>query len=73
MESIIRSQILREGRVSAEVKGTFFKGMDFIEIRNWLEENGLDRHMPLELHSTEIAIKTPFGILMQIRPIDNDS
>lgn len=28
--------------------------------------------MPLELHSTEIAIKTPFGILMQIRPIDND-
>lgn len=72
MKDIIRSHLLRESRVTLEAKERFFPGMSFIEIRNWLEENGLDRHMPLELRSTEIAIKTPFGVVMQIRPIDND-
>lgn len=28
--------------------------------------------MPIELESTEIALLTPFGVLMQIRPTDKD-
>lgn len=59
-------------RVTAELKKMYFPGWSFGKIRNWLEENGLDRHMTLELCSTEIAIRTPFGILMQIRPTDHD-
>lgn len=58
--------------VTYAIQNKYFLGWAFGEIRNWLEENDLDRHLPIELSSTEIAICTPFGVLMQIRPSDND-
>lgn len=60
------------GRVTRKIKETYFQGTSFKEIRDTIEQLGLDRHMPIELFSTEIAIVTPLGILMQIRPSDND-
>lgn len=65
-------EIEKFGRVTAEIKNCYFKGKNFREIRAWLKENGLDEHLPLELQSTEIAIVTPYGILMQIRTADNN-
>ena len=47
-----------------------FNGMSFREVRDWLEENGLDRHAMLELRSTEIAIVTPNGVMLQKRIAD---
>lgn len=47
-----------------------FDGMSFYEIRNWLEQNGYDRHTQLELRSTEILIMVPEGIMMQLRTAD---
>ncbi len=58
--------------VTYAIQSKYFSGWAFGEIRNWLEENDLDRHLPIELSSTEIAVCTPFGVLMQIRPTDND-
>lgn len=58
--------------VSYGIRSKYFSNWSFGEIRDWLEENDLDRHLPIELASTEIAICTPFGVLMQIRPSDND-
>lgn len=68
----MRDTILSQGRVSFAIKESFFPNCTVGEIRNKLEELGLDRHMPIELVSTEIALLTPFGVLMQIRPSDND-
>lgn len=72
MKKEVRERILNSNRVTYEVKKEVFPGMTVKAIRNTLEEMGLDRHMPIELHSTEIALVTPFGILMQIRPSDKD-
>ncbi len=47
-----------------------FDGMSFRDIRNWLEQNGYDRHTTIELKSTEILIITPKGIMMQMRTAD---
>ena len=68
----IKKQIIEAGRVSTELKKKYFSGVGFGTIRNRLEEMGLDRHMPIELRSTEIAIMTPFGVMMQIRPTDHN-
>ncbi|MCI8273352.1 MAG: NUDIX domain-containing protein [Clostridia bacterium] len=68
----MKNAIAKVGRVTSEIKTKHFAGLDFAEIRNQLEEMGLDRHMPLELRSTEIAIVTPFGVMMQIRPSDHN-
>lgn len=65
-------EVMEAGRVTSSLKSKYFSGWKFGEIRDWLETNGLDRHMVLELASTEIALVTPFGILMQIRPSDNN-
>lgn len=72
MNKNLYNEILEAGRVTAKIKREHFAGMDFKTIRNALEELGLDRHMPIELMSTEIAILTPFGVLMQVRPTDHD-
>lgn len=48
-----------------------FKDRNFPFIRQWLEDHELDRHMMLELSSTEIAIITPYGVMMEIRAADN--
>lgn len=61
-----------EGIVTTAIRETYFKGKDFRFIRDWLEEHEFDRHLPIELQSTEIALVTPFGIMMQIRPTDRD-
>lgn len=68
----IKKEILEVGRVTADIKKNYFESETIRTIRNRLEEMGLDRHMPLELNSTEIALITPLGILMQIRPSDRD-
>lgn len=68
----MRETIISQGRVSREIVEKYFPNFTVSEIRNQLEELGLDRHMPIELISTEIALLTPFGVLMQIRPSDKD-
>lgn len=68
----LKRLIQKEGCVTSEIKHQFFYGVGFGEIRNRLEELGLDRHLPIELCSTEIAIVTPFGVMMQIRPTDHN-
>lgn len=54
-------------KVTAEMRNTTFRGMNFLEIRNELERRGLDRHMTIELESTEICLITPEGIILQVR------
>ncbi len=54
-------------KVTAEMRNTTFRGMNFLEIRNELERMGLDRHMMIELESTEICLITPEGIILQVR------
>ena len=68
----IKKKILEAGRVTSDIKKKYFYGFDFGTIRNQLEKMGLDRHMPMEIESTEIAVITPFGIMMQIRHFDNN-
>lgn len=53
--------------VTSEMRKTMFAGMNFLQIRDYLESQGLDRHMPIELESTEIALLTPKGIILQVR------
>lgn len=65
-----KNEIEKSGRITTEMQKSFFDGMDFKEIRNCLKENGMDFHMPIELRSTEIALVTPYGVMMQIRPTD---
>ena len=60
------------GVVTTALKKKYFSGKGIGAIRTWLEENGLDRHMPIELQSVDIAIVTPIGLMMQIRHSDND-
>lgn len=68
----VRQEILELGRVSVEIKEKYFPTDSFEEIRDKLEELGIDRHTAIELESVEIALLTPFGVLMQIRPSDKD-
>lgn len=68
---IIKKNIEKEGKLTKNCKEKYFQGMNVIQIRDWFESHNLDRHLPIEVESTEIAIKTPFGILMQIRACDN--
>lgn len=67
----LAERIQEEGKVSKEIRKEFFGGKGFGYIRDWLEKHNLDRHMPLELDSTEVALVTPKGILMQIRQADD--
>ena len=71
-ETIIKA-ITSEGKVSRKIQNEYFAGKDFRFIRDWLEENHLDRHMALELESTEIAIMCPKGLILQKRACDNDA
>ncbi len=65
-------KILEKIRQEKIVRKDDFPDLNFVEVRNLLEENGIDRHTTLELESVEIALLTPFGVLMQIRPSDKD-
>jgi len=64
---IIRAQ----GYISNQVRNNQFKTLSILEIRDWLEENGFDRHLAIECVATEIALITPDGLLMQVRTADN--
>lgn len=68
----LKAQITDKGRVSRNIRLKYFGDKSFAEIRDWLEENGLDRHMAIELTSTEIAIQVPDGILLQVRSADKN-
>ena len=68
----IKQEIKRKGWVSFPIIDKYFPTLDFLAIRNQLEEMGLDRHMTIEQKSTEIALLTPSGVIMQIRPSDNN-
>lgn len=68
----IKNEILKAGKVTSEIKKKYFFENSFELIRDKLDKLGIDRHMPIELESTEIAILTPNGILMQIRPLDKN-
>lgn len=72
MNKAIYNEILQAGCVSTAIREKYYSGVGFMAIRDKMEEIGLDRHTPIELESTEIAVLTPFGVLMQIRPSDND-
>lgn len=69
---MLTDSIKKEGKVSEQIRKRFFYGRTFKDIRSWLKENGLDSHMPIELVSTEVALVTPEGILMQIRKSDKN-
>ena len=71
MKNLI-SDIANKGRVSRDIRIKFFSDKSFSEIRDWLERNGLDRHMPIELTSTEVAIQVPGGVLLQVRSADKN-
>lgn len=71
MKEAVRA-IRETGVVTSEIRSKYFAGKGVSCIRTWLEENGLDRHMPIELQSVDVALITPIGLMMQIRHIDND-
>lgn len=72
MITIIK-EIRQKGFVPDVVRKHYFSRLTIFEIRDWLESNGFDRHMPIELSSTEIALCTPEGILLQVRACDNNA
>jgi ADP-ribose pyrophosphatase YjhB (NUDIX family) len=71
MKEAVRA-IRDSGVVTSDIRKKYFEGKGISAIRMWLDENGLDRHMPIELHSVDIAIVTPIGVMLQIRHSDND-
>ena len=64
--------ILQEGKVTKEIREQYFSDFTFSDLRDWLEKNVSARHFPIEYDSTEIAIITPEGILLQRRSTDHD-
>lgn len=64
--------ILKDKKITKAVRLKFFYGWGFKQIRDWLEEHGLDRHTAIEFISTEIALVCPRGIIMQVRASDNN-
>ena len=73
---MMKQKILRElsafGRITTKMRKEFFRGCGFKEIRDWLESQGLDRHMAIELDSTEVAIICPKGLVLQIRKTEKN-
>lgn len=65
-------KVLEKIRKEGIVRSGDFPDLKFGQVRDLLEANGIDRHTTLELESVEIALLTPFGVLMQIRPLDKD-
>ena len=73
MEQAAVRAIKKAGEVSTAIREKYFPGKGFGFIRQWLEDHNLDRHLPIELESTEIAIFVKdFGLLMQVRPCDHN-
>ena len=69
--SNIKQKILAAGMLTIADREEYFPNVNFKTIRKWMKDNDIDEHTAIELVSTEIALRTPFGILMQIRASDN--
>ena len=57
--------------ISLATRAQLFGSLDVCGVRKVLERHGHDRHMLIEARSTEIAIVTPKGIVMQVRSDEN--
>lgn len=70
MEEIIE-KIKEANCVTFEIREKYFKGKNFKEIRQWLEDHGLDRHMCIELRSSGVVVIVSNGddkkAILQIR------
>lgn len=55
-EKNLVEKIVKLERVTIEMQEKYFKGKDFNEIRNWLENNDIDRHITLELKASAVPI-----------------
>lgn len=64
---------IENGFLRESIRKKYFPDMEVQQLRDTLETMGLDRHIPIEYTSTEVCIKTPKGILMQVRVADNDA
>lgn len=73
METATKKAIIEAGVITTAIRKNYFPNQKFGFIRQWLEEHQLDRHMAIELKSTEIAIIVKgFGLLMQVRLSDHN-
>ena len=61
---------IEDGYLSEKERKDKFPNIEVQQIRDILEALGFSRHMPIEYASTEVCIKTPKGILMQVRTAD---
>lgn len=70
MEELVK-KIQEQNCVTFEIQDEFFKGKDYIYIRDWLENHGLDRHMIIDKKSAGVIIvirnSTTQKLLLQIR------
>ncbi len=71
MNSLI-NKIRNNNCVTFELREKYFKGKSFKEIRNWLEANGIDRHIPIDFKTAGVLIyiNIPNGnskVLVQVR------
>jgi len=70
MEELIK-KIQEQNCITFEIQDKFFKGKDYIYIRDWLENHGFDRHMIIDKRSVGIIIVIRNGtskkLLLQIR------
>ena len=71
IDSALREQIKEEGILSLEVQKRHFRYWSIKDLRNWLQDNGIDRNLPIEFNSTEIALLCPKGIILQKRYRNN--
>lgn len=76
MDNLEKQKLIEEikiaARVTYDIKEKYFKDMNYIEIRNWLEENGIDRHITIDMKSAGVIIivkskNKSDKILLQIR------
>ena len=70
MEELVK-KIQEQNCITFEIQDEFFKEKDYIYIRDWLENHGLDRHMIIDKKSAGIIIvirnSTTQKLLLQIR------
>ena len=61
----IEKAIKREGKITIQTRKRFFSNLTANSIRDWLEQHGFDRHMPIEFEEIEIALFCSIGLLMK--------
>ena len=68
----LKMQLSLSERMELRTKRKYFRGLSMEETRDKLEEMGLRRDISIEAKTTEIAIVTPDGVLMQVRSDENN-